>query len=44
MVVAAIAEYVLLQNIMRDVKSTDAASNRKIMKLARIAKNSLVQH
>jgi len=43
MVVAAIVEHVLLQNIIRDVESTSAVSNRRVMKLAESAKNLLVQ-
>ncbi len=42
-VVAAIAKHALLQGIMRDAKSSSAASNRKVMKLAASAKNFLVQ-
>jgi len=43
MVAVAIVEYVLLQNIIRHVKSTSAVSNRKVMRLAESAKSFLVQ-
>jgi hypothetical protein len=43
MVVVAIVEHVLLQNIIRDVKFTGAVSNRKALKLVESAKNFLVQ-
>lgn len=44
MVAAAIVEHVLLQNITRDVKYTNAVSDREVIVPAESAENFLVQN